>query len=101
MLRVLFIATLTCWIATSARAEELVLAPAETTLTGPQAAQRVVVFAKDGGYCVGDRTAAATFSSSNPAVATVDDAGCVRAVGDGEALITAVVSGQKATGRVH
>src|SRR6185312_1221312 len=45
-------------------------------------------------------TPQARFTSSHPAVATVDASGVVRAVGDGEATITAVVEGKQATVKV-
>ena len=42
----------------------------------------------------------AEFATSDPAVATVDDAGVVHPVGDGEATITATIDGQSATATV-
>src|SRR5262249_26302966 len=50
---------------------------------------------------VSDRSGQAKFTSSNPAVASVDETGEVRAVGDGDAIITAVANGQSATAKVR
>ncbi len=77
-------------------AAELKLLPAEVSLTGPNAHQRLLVLAED----KGDRTAEAKFSSSNLKVATVDEAGIVQAVGDGEAVITATHEGKQTTAKV-
>jgi hypothetical protein len=78
-------------------AGELKFLPADVTLTGPHASQRLLVLAEENGKTIGDRTPQAKFSSSNSAVATVDAAGVVRAAGDGEATITADVNGQRTT----
>jgi hypothetical protein len=86
--------------AVTASAAEIKLLPAEITLTGLRASQRVIVLAEEGGKVIGDRTGAATFVSSNPKVATVDETGQVQAVGDGEAVITASQSGKQATAKV-
>src|SRR5947209_3149088 len=75
-------------VSTACAAEPRVLPPT-VELSGPAAAQRLLVLDAAAGTFVGDRTAGATFASSNPAVATVDQAGVVRAAGDGEAVITA------------
>src|SRR5690242_14793299 len=50
---------------------------------------------------VGDLTEQARFSSSNPAVAAVDEGGVVRPVADGEAVITAAAGGGQATAKVR
>jgi hypothetical protein len=80
---------------------EIKVLPAETTLVGPHARQRLIVLAESGGQFVGDKTAAAKFTSSNPAVAVVDGSGAVRAAGDGEAVITAAVGGERAVARMR
>jgi hypothetical protein len=88
-------------LASAAQAQSgLRLLPAETVLVGPESSQRLIVEAHRDGKSVGDGTASATFTSSNPAVATVDAGAIVRPVGDGEATITATVDGQQATGKV-
>src|SRR5689334_750610 len=101
MNRLLFWVTLAslCWGA-NLRADGLKILPTETTLNGPQAVQRLIVLTEDSGKVVGDSTAAAKFESANPAVAKVDSDGTVRAVGDGETVITASRDGQKATVKV-
>src|SRR5262245_2484565 len=81
-------------------AAEPQLFPAEVMLTGPGASQRLLVVGVDGKQVVGDRTAQAKFVSSNPAVTTVSDAGLVKAVGDGEAVITASHDGKQSTATV-
>src|SRR5713226_2345320 len=74
--------------------------PKAITLTGPQAGQRLIVLVEEGGQYVGDRTSQATFTSSNPAVATINEAGFVKAVGDGACVITANVDGNQAVTKV-
>jgi hypothetical protein len=69
-------------------------------LSGPHATQRLLVESIGNGQFVGDRTVGAKFTSSNPAVATVDGAGVVRPVSDGEATITATLGSEKASATV-
>jgi hypothetical protein len=71
-----------------ASADGLKVYPPDVGLTGPQATQRLIVLKEAGGKSVGDCTAEAKFASSNSAIASVDEAGVVKAVGDGEAVIT-------------
>ena len=96
----LFLALLSpfCLVA-SASAADLKVLPGDITLTGPHAAQRLLVAAEENGAVVGDQTAQATFASANPAVAVVDG-GVVRPAGDGETTLTAMVDGQQATAKV-
>src|SRR5215471_8752990 len=82
-----------------ARSQPVVL-PEESTLVGQGASQRLRVMLRESGKFVGDRTDQAKFVSSNPAAVTVDKAGIVRAVADGEAIITATVEGKQATATV-
>jgi Protein of unknown function (DUF1553)/Protein of unknown function (DUF1549) len=84
-----------------APAADLKVLPAEVDLTGPHASQRLIVLSDAGGQMVGDLTEQAKFSSSNPAVAAVDEGGVVRPVAGGEALITATVGGGQATAKVR
>ncbi|HEY1375318.1 MAG TPA: DUF1553 domain-containing protein [Gemmataceae bacterium] len=84
----------------AAGAAELTVAPATVPLAGPRASQRLLVLDAEAGRAVADRTADAAFTSSNPAVCTVDAAGVVRAAGDGTATVTATVAGRTATATV-
>jgi len=68
--------------------------PPAVAVSGPNRVQQLIVVEDDGGRVVADRTAAATFVSSNPAVATVSAAGLVTAVGPGEATVTATAGGK-------
>ncbi len=77
-------------------AAELKILPTDVTLTGARANQRLLVVAEEDGRVIGERTAQAKFTSSHPAVASVDATGVVRSVGDGEATITAMVDGKNA-----
>jgi hypothetical protein len=74
--------------------------PGDVTLTGPNASQRLLVVAQEDGQVVGDRTARAKFTTSDPAVARVDAAGTVRPVGDGEATVSAAIGPDRATVKV-
>src|SRR5207237_7464433 len=82
------------------QAAELKLLPADVMLTGPHATQRLIVVSEEQGQAVTDRTPDAKFTSSQPAVATVDERGVVRPVSDGEAVITATRGDRPATARV-
>src|SRR6266852_1685166 len=81
-------------------AAELKVLPDAIVLTGPHATQRLIVLAESDGNLAGDRTGQAKFASSNPAVATIDETGLVRPVGDGEALVTASVGDGQAQAKV-
>jgi hypothetical protein len=76
------------------------LLPQSSALRSPHATQQLLVEAVSDGRFVGERTRDAKFETSNPAVATVDDAGVVHPVADGEATITARIDGQSATATV-
>jgi hypothetical protein len=77
-----------CWFCPSrlASAADLKILPGDITLTGPHAAQRLLVAAEEAGAVVGDRTGQAAFTSADPAVAVVDG-GVVRPVGNLPTLI--------------
>lgn len=77
---------------------DLQIAPGNLTLSGPQAAQRLVVYQTTSGKVTGQPEA--SFRSSDPKVAQVDDAGNVRAIGDGAATITATSGKDQATIKV-
>jgi hypothetical protein len=85
---------------TIAPAADLKIEPAAVTLTGSHASQRLLVLAEESGQFVGDRTRQAKFTTSNVAVATVDETGTVKVAGDGEATITATLDGSHATAKV-
>lgn len=67
----------------------LQIQPGAVTLTGPQATQRLLVHRLENKEVVADVTERAEFFSSNPKVATIDEHGVVKAVGDGETTISA------------
>lgn len=76
------------------------LIPATSTLTGPHSSQHLLVETVTEDRFSGDKTEQAKFSTSDPAVASVDDAGIVRPVSDGEATITATIDGKTATATI-
>jgi hypothetical protein len=77
----------------------LAVLPGDVVLSGPHARQRLLVVATSGEQIVGDRTARATLTSSNSAVAAVER-GTVRAVGDGTATISAALGTERASVKV-
>src|SRR5258708_38771109 len=81
-------------------AVDLKLFSADIPLSGPRAAQQLLLIEDDAGKAVADRTAAAKFTSGNPNVAVVDEAGMVTPVGDGETTITATANGKSAIAKV-
>jgi len=76
------------------------LIPAESALTGQHASQQLLVELLTNEHFTGDKTTAANFASSDPAVATVDDKGVVHPIGNGTATITATNDGQSATSQI-
>ncbi|MGA2133159.1 MAG: DUF1549 domain-containing protein [Bryobacteraceae bacterium] len=78
-----------------AQAATLRILPPSATLEGPESYQQLLAQSQQ------DDTPAAHWTSSNPSVATVDKAGVVRPVADGEATITAASEGQTASITVH
>lgn len=83
-----------------AAADGIVLMPPVIELPGPHASQRLLLLSEKLGAVVGDVSAKAKFTSSNPAVAKVGKDGVLRPVSDGEALIFGEYQGQKATAKV-
>ncbi len=77
-------------------AQQLAVLPGTVELTGPEARQQLIVEASFGDHQE-DWTGAATWSSSDPKIATVDEHGMVRPAGDGEARITARAKDATAT----
>jgi len=80
--------------------ESFAIIPPSSVLSGSHAKQRLIVENVSEGRFAGDKTGDAKFTSSNPAVATVDDGGVVHPVSDGEATITAMVGDDKASATV-
>jgi len=79
----------------------LQLLPSKVVLAGSQATQRLLVESMTGGKASGDVTRAASFSSSNPKVATVDPKGFVSAAGNGVATVTAHVGSRSTSAQVR
>ena len=71
---------------------ELVILPERTVLRGQGARQQLLIERRLDGRFVGSHEDA-TFSSSHPAVATVDESVVVTAVGEGRATVTAKAGG--------
>ncbi|NUM55290.1 MAG: DUF1553 domain-containing protein [Candidatus Hydrogenedentes bacterium] len=84
----------------SSAESRLAMIPSAIALTHQGANHSLIVERMNGDESAGDLTPKATFASSNPAVAEVDAKGLVRAIGDGEATITATVDGQSVTATV-
>ncbi len=72
-------------------AADLAILPTKPVLTGPHAAQQLVVETLRSGQPAGDLTPKAKFTSSNPQIAEVNAEGVVTPVGDGTATIRAEV----------
>src|SRR5262245_8293546 len=96
---ILLLVALTLVSNTDARVPRVL--PADVTLTGPHASQRLVVVAEDAGDARADLTSRARFTTSAPAGASVDAQGMCRPACDGEATITAHVGDRTATARVR
>ncbi len=77
-------------------AQKIVVLPPSVQLTGPEARQQMVAEASVADHQE-DWTRTAEWSSSDPKIATVDEHGLVRPVGDGEAKITARAKGITST----
>jgi hypothetical protein len=95
------IVAMSCAMAARLQAAEPVLLPANASLKGAQASQRLIVLAQENGQIVGDITGQAKLLSSNPQVASVDETGHIRPIGDGDAVITATFGGKQARAEVH
>lgn len=72
----------------------LQILPPQPVLTGPHAAQQLVVEETTDGQFTGDATPRAKFTSAQPGVAAVDGQGRVTPVADGTATIRAEVDGK-------
>jgi hypothetical protein len=101
MMRILtLVFFLSCGSFSISRAADFKIFPGEVLLTGPRASQQLLALSIADGNVVGDLTAKMEFTSSNPAVAAVDRTGMVKAVGDGEAIITACCDDEQVTAKV-
>jgi hypothetical protein len=87
-------------LASPAAAADLAVRPAAVALAGRDGVQQLLVVEQADGRTVADRTAAATYTTSDPKVAAVSADGEVTAVGDGTATVTATVNGRRATATV-
>lgn len=75
-------------------AAPLPLPPAPVALRGPGAVYTLLIDGKDNDGRIVDLTRAARFQSRDPRVATVSEAGVVRAAGDGATAIAVEVAGR-------
>jgi hypothetical protein len=82
--------------AVSAFAADLAVLPGPVTLDGPEAYQQLVAEASLDSHQE-DWTRSGQWSSSNPAIAKVDQTGMVRPVADGEATISVAAHGRTAS----
>lgn len=80
-------------------AESLAVLPAEFTLSGPEARQRILVQATMDGRVIGQITDGVALTSSDANVVKIEE-GVVRPIGNGKATITAKVGAQTATATV-
>src|SRR5262245_55105781 len=81
-------------------AKSIAVIPGSVTLSGENASQQLLVESVVNARLAGDKTVAAKFESSDPAIATVDEAGKVLPVKDGEVSVTATVDGQSSTATI-
>lgn len=82
-------------------AAELRFLPAEISITGPGATQSLLLVEEENGQTIADRYRDGCVSSSNPKVAAIEN-GRVKAVGNGEATLTAMgADGKTATAKVR
>jgi hypothetical protein len=97
---VVIAAIASCASAHGESSAHLKLIPEKTTLSGMHARQQLLVEGVTKDQFTGDKTSAAKFASSDPAIATVDESGVVHAAKDGDVTITATVDGQSSTAAV-
>ncbi len=81
-------------------AQTLTLLPKAVTLDGPESRHQLLAEAAVAEHQE-DWTRTAKWSSSNPAVVTVDQTGALKPVADGDAVIAAAAQGKTATAAVH
>ncbi len=87
-------------LSAAAGAQTLQVLPGTATLRGPEASHQFLAEAGDGSHQE-DWTTAAKWSTSNAAVAKVDESGLVTPVADGDAVITAQANGRSSTAKVR
>jgi hypothetical protein len=68
--------------------DALRITPAQAVLRGPDSVQQLSVEGLTGDAAGDDLTPVASYESTNPGVASVDEAGTISAQGDGQAVIT-------------
>src|SRR5207249_165290 len=71
--------------------------PIQVTLDGPRAEQRLGVLAVHADGREWEHSRSATFTSSDPKIATVDPTGNLRPTGDGLATVTVAAGGRTTT----
>lgn len=81
--------------------QSLTVYPAQITLEGPRAEQRLGVLGEYAGSLQRDLSREAKFASQSAAIATVDAAGIIHPVADGDTTVTVEAGGQIATVPVH
>lgn len=89
-----------CCTVAHASNPELRILPAESTLTGPEAQQRLLVEQYQDGRPIGQMAGELSFESSDPNVVRIEN-GIAVAVGNGTATITVRVAEQTATAVVN
>jgi hypothetical protein len=80
----------------TACAADLAILPGPVTLDGPESYQQLLTEAAQDNHQE-DWTRTAHWTSSNPAIAVVDQTGVIRPVSDGETTVTATSQGRTAT----
>lgn len=94
--------TIALGIVCAARAgAEIKIIPEEITLYGPRGQQHLRVVQVEKGQVIGDVTAEAQLTSSQPGVARLAEGPVVQAVGDGACVLTAAWRQDKAQARVR
>jgi hypothetical protein len=81
-------------------ADSLKVLPDSAILRGPEARHQFLAEATSSGHQE-DWTKNAQWTSSNPAVATVDATGLVTPVSDGDSMITAAANGVSSSAKIH
>ncbi len=97
----LVLAILTGPLGLSTRAETLTLLPPETTLATPESRAHLILQRTRGEELAGQVATGIVWSSSDPAIATVDQAGLVTPHGNGSVSIEARVGASAARARVQ
>ena len=87
-------------VAAKAIPQQLLILPSSVSLEGPKAVHQLLVQAKSADGREQDLARSAVYSSSDPAIATVDSTGRVHSVSDGEAIITARAGGHQASAKI-